>query len=117
MKITISTALLLLAVSAGAHAQVPISAQNAPPPASGGTVQQFSFPSRDGSYSPPSTLRMMVTPDASQAQAPVSDTPESLRRYTQCRNEADRASTSSARMREALAQCLQELNDRRARGE
>lgn len=120
MKIKISTALLLLAIGAGAQAQVPISAQNAPPAATGGAggVQELSFPSQPGSYSPPSTLRMTVTPEATQAAPPpVRDTPDSLRRYTECRDEADRASTSSAKMREAVGQCLQDLNARRARGE
>jgi len=121
MKIKISTALLLLAIGAGAQAQVPISAQNAPPTrgtAAPGGVQELSFPSQPGSYSPPSTLRMTVTPEATQAAPPpVRDTPDSLRRYTECRDEADRASTSSAKMREAVGQCLQDLNARRARGE
>jgi len=123
MKIKISTALLLLAIgaSAQAQAQVPISAQNAPPAAAtggAGGVQELSFPAQPGSYSPPSTLRMTVTPEATQAAPPpVRDTPDSLRRYTECRDEADRASTSSAKMREAVGQCLQDLNARRARGE
>ncbi|MFC4273544.1 hypothetical protein [Achromobacter aloeverae] len=118
MKIKISLALLVLAASAAAQAQVPISAQTAPPPAGAGSVQEYSFPSQPGSYSPPSTLRMTVSPEAAPAQQPpVRDTPESLRKYTECRDEADRASTSSAKMREAVGQCLQDLNARRARGE
>lgn len=116
MKIRISAALLLLA--AGAQAQVPISAQTAPPPAGAGGVQEYSFPSQPGSYSPPSTLRMTVSPQAAPMQPPpVRDTPESLRKYTECRDEADRASTSAAKMRDAVGQCLQELNARRAQGE
>lgn len=118
MKIKISAALLLLAVGAGAQAQVPISAQTAPPPVGAGNSQELSFPSQPGSYSPPSTLRMTVTPQAAPVQAPpVRDTPDSLRKYTECRDEADRASTSAAKMRDAVGLCLQDLNARRARGE
>src|SRR5690606_41453040 len=56
-------------------------------------VQEYSFPSHDGSKSPPSTLRITEQPGAGAAPSGViRDTPESLEQYQRCRNK-DRKST------------------------
>lgn len=105
MKRTTTTALLfsLLCAAGAARAQA---------------TQEYQYPSRDGSLSPPSTLRMTVTPDpAVPAPPPVADTPQSLALYTQCRDEADRAAVSAAKMREAVAHCLDDLAQRRQNGQ
>lgn len=83
------------------------------------TSQEMQFPGHDGSLSPPSTLRMTVTPQgpAVPPPPPVRDTPESVRLYTQCRNDADREATSAETMRQAVGQCLEQLNQRRAQGQ
>ncbi len=87
--------------------------------ASAQTTQELKFPGHDGSLSPPSTLRMTVTPQAPAVPPPppVRDTPESLRLYTQCRNDADREATSAEKMRQAVGVCLDQLNQRRAQGQ
>jgi hypothetical protein len=87
-------------------------------PAAAQKAEEWQFPGHDGSLSPPSTLRMTVTPEAGAVPPPppVRDTPESLRIYTQCRDDADREATSAGKMREAVGRCLQELNERRAQG-
>jgi len=87
-------------------------AQNAAPP----TTQEYQYPSTrspDGSQSPPSTLRITVTPGAGSAPAPVRDTPESLAEYQRCREVSDRAAVSNAQMQAGVAQCLQALQQRR----
>ncbi|AOB30108.1 hypothetical protein AKI39_04510 [Bordetella sp. H567] len=83
------------------------------------TTQEMQFPSHGGSLSPPSTLRMTVIPQgpAVPPPPPVRDTPESVRLYTQCRNDADREATSAEKMRIAVGQCLDQLNQRRAQGQ
>ncbi|OZI26560.1 hypothetical protein CAL26_04345 [Bordetella genomosp. 9] len=87
--------------------------------ASAQTQQEMQFPGHDGSLSPPSTLRMTVTPQgpAVPPPPPVRDTPGSLRLYTQCRNDADREATSAEKMRQAVGVCLDQLNQRRAQGQ
>jgi hypothetical protein len=105
MKKTTTTALLLslLCVAGAARAQ---------------TTQEYQYPSRDGGLSPPSTLRMTVTPAPAASAAPrVRDTPQSLALYTQCRGDADRAAVSAAKMREAVAGCLDDLAKRRQNGQ
>jgi hypothetical protein len=52
-----------------------------------------------------------------QAPAQVQDTPESRQIYSQCQRRADREATSNAVMRRAVAQCLNELNQRRQQGQ
>jgi hypothetical protein len=83
------------------------------------TSQELQFPGHDGSLSPPSTLRMTVTPQgpAVPPPPPVRDTPESVRQYTLCRDDADREATSAEKMRIAVGRCLDELNQRRAQGQ
>ncbi|ANN65752.1 hypothetical protein [Bordetella bronchialis] len=97
-------ALMAAAAAAPVHAQA---------------TQEMQFPGHDGSLSPPSTLRMTVTPQgpAVPPPPPVRDSPESVRQYTQCRDDADREATSAAKMREAVGRCLDELNQRRAQGQ
>jgi hypothetical protein len=87
--------------------------------ASAQSGQEYQYPSANGSLSPPSTLRMTVTPEpgAVAAPPPVRDSPQSLELYTQCRDEADRAAVSAAKMREAVAGCLNDLAQRRANGQ
>ncbi|ARP87721.1 hypothetical protein [Bordetella genomosp. 9] len=81
-------------------------------------TQELQFPGHDGSLSPPSTLRMTVTPEPAAVQPPpVRDTPESVRIYRQCREDADREAVNSQKMREAVQRCLDELNQRRAQGQ
>ena len=87
-------------------------AQNAAP-----VTQEFQYPSqraKDGSLSPPSTLRMTVTPDPnSTAPAVIRDTPQSQAEYVRCREVSDRAAVSNAQMQAGVAQCLRELEQRR----
>ncbi|ANN79326.1 hypothetical protein [Bordetella flabilis] len=86
--------------------------------ASAQATQEYQFPGRAGSLSPPSTLRMTVTPGTPAVQPPpVRDTPQSLQIYQQCRNDADRAAVSAEKMREAVSVCLEQLNQRRAQGQ
>jgi hypothetical protein len=86
--------------------------------ASAQPTQEYQFRGSDGSLSPPSTLRMTVTPETAAVQPPpIRDTPQSLEIYSQCRDDADRAAVSSAKMREAVGRCLQDLNQRRAQGQ
>jgi hypothetical protein len=100
------SAFLLAALCASGAAQ----AQNAAAP-----TQEMQFPSvrsKDGSLSPPSTLRMTVSPQPGAAPA-VRDTPESQAQFVRCRQVSDRAAVSNAQMQAGLAQCLQELEQRR----
>ncbi|MGB3433204.1 hypothetical protein [Achromobacter sp.] len=105
-KLRIS-AFLLAALCAAGAAQ----AQNAPP-----ATQEYQYPSvrsKDGSLSPPSTLRMTVTPEPGAAPAVIRDTPESQAEYVRCREVSDRAAVSNAQMQSGVAQCLKELEQRR----
>lgn len=86
-------------------------AQNAAP-----ATQEMQFPSQrspDGSQSPPSTLRMTVTPAAGAAPAEIRDTPESVAQYQRCRQVSDRAAVSRTQMQQGVEQCLRELEQRR----
>lgn len=78
-------------------------------------AQEYSYPSRDGSYSPPSTLRITEQPQAGTAapSSVVRDTPESLAQYERCRNNADRAAVDRAQLQNEVAACLRELEARR----
>lgn len=101
------TAFLIAATCAMGAAQ----AQNVAP---GAQEMQFpSQPSKDGSQSPPSTLRMTVTPAPGAAPAPIRDTPESQAEYVRCREVSDRAAVSNAQMQSGVAQCLRDLEQRR----
>ncbi|MGE8656200.1 MAG: hypothetical protein ACN6O8_05560 [Achromobacter sp.] len=106
-KLPFSAVLLALACLGGAA-----QAQNAAP-----VTQEFQYPSqraKDGSLSPPSTLRMTVTPDPnSTAPAVIRDTPQSQAEYVRCREVSDRAAVSNAQMQAGVAQCLRELEQRR----
>ncbi|HEY9316811.1 MULTISPECIES: hypothetical protein [unclassified Achromobacter] len=75
--------------------------------------QYPSLPSKDGSQSPPSTLRMTVTPAPGDAPAVIRDSPESQAQYVRCREVSDRAAVSNAQMQAGVAQCLKELEQRR----
>ena len=77
-------------------------------------VQQFDYPSAQGSASPPSTLRITETP-SQQTRPPVQirDTPESISAYERCRMVSDRAATTREEMSAGAAQCLRELETRR----
>nr|WP_313038067.1 hypothetical protein [Achromobacter ruhlandii] len=101
------TAVLLALACLGGAAQ----AQNAAP-----VTQEYQYPSqrsKDGSLSPPSTLRMTVTPAPNSAPAVIRDTPESQAQYVRCREVSDRAAVSNAQMQAGVAQCLRELEQRR----
>ncbi|APX75238.1 hypothetical protein QEP16_10865 [Achromobacter insolitus] len=105
-KLRIS-AFLLAALCAAGAAQ----AQNAAP-----ATQEYQYPSvrsKDGSLSPPSTLRMTVTPQPGSGPAVIRDTPESQAEYVRCREVSDRAAVSNAQMQAGVAQCLKELEQRR----
>ncbi|MFE0843973.1 hypothetical protein [Achromobacter insolitus] len=105
-KLRIS-AFLLAALCAAGAAQ----AQNASP-----ATQEYQYPSvrsKDGSLSPPSTLRMTVTPQPGSGPAVIRDTPESQAEYVRCREVSDRAAVSNAQMQAGVAQCLKELEQRR----
>ncbi|KRC85691.1 hypothetical protein D3C87_413610 [compost metagenome] len=101
------SAFLLAALCAAGAAQ----AQNAAPPG-----QEMQFPStrsKDGSLSPPSTLRMTVSPEAGSRPVAVEDSPESRAQFVRCRQVSDRAAVDNAQMQAGLAQCLKELEQRR----
>lgn len=105
-KLRIS-AFLLAALCAAGAAQ----AQNAAP-----ATQEYQYPSvrsKDGSLSPPSTLRVTVTPQPGSGPAVIRDTPESQAEYVRCREVSDRAAVSNAQMQAGVAQCLKELEQRR----
>lgn len=105
-KLHISALLLAALCAAGA-----VQAQNAAP-----VTQEYQYPSvrsKDGSLSPPSTLRMTVTPESGSAPAIIRDTPESQAQYVRCREVSDRAAVSNAQMQAGVAQCLKELEQRR----
>ena len=80
MKKTIVSAFLFAAACTAGLAQ----AQTAAP-----ASQEFQYPSvrsKDGSLSPPSTLRITVTGEGgAQAPAAISDTPASKSEYERCR--------------------------------
>jgi hypothetical protein len=116
MKLRARTAiaLALTGMAAGTAAAQSAAPTQSPAPA----TQEWQYPARAGSPSPPSTLRMTETPMAPAVQPPpVRDTPHSVQLYTQCRDDADREATSAAKMREAVGRCLDELNQRRAAGQ
>ncbi|WP_286900096.1 MULTISPECIES: hypothetical protein [Achromobacter] len=98
------SAFLFAALCAAGAAQ----AQNVAP----GATQEMQFPSAQGSLSPPSTLRMTVTPEA-PPPAPIRDTPQSQAEFQRCRTVSDRAATSNAQMQAGVEQCLRELEQRR----
>ncbi|PPA75117.1 hypothetical protein YH64_025020 [Achromobacter sp. LC458] len=101
-------ALCTLGAASVTHAQ----SMQSPAPAS--QEMQFpSMPSKDGSQSPPSTLRMTVTPDPSAPPPVMRDTEESRAQYVRCREVSDRAAVSNAQMQAGVAQCLKELEQRR----
>jgi len=96
------TVFLLAALCAAGAAQ----AQNAAP-----ATQEMQFPSREGSLSPPSTLRMTVTPETPPVV--IRDTPASQAEFQRCRQVSDRAAVSNAQMQAGVEQCLRELEQRR----
>jgi len=105
-KLPLSAVLLALACLAGAA-----HAQSAAP-----VTQEYQYPSqrsKDGSLSPPSTLRMTVTPDPNSAPVVIRDSAESQAEYVRCREVSDRAAVSNAQMQAGVAQCLQQLEQRR----
>jgi hypothetical protein len=104
MKKSHIPAFLFAALCAAGAAQ----AQNAAP-----ATQEYQYPGHDGSLSPPSTLRMTVTPAPGSAPAIIRDTPESQAEYVRCREVSDRAAVSNAQMQAGVAQCLKELEQRR----
>ncbi|MBO9353581.1 hypothetical protein GG851_06205 [Bordetella petrii] len=75
-------------------------------------VQTFSFPSQEGSKSPPSTLRISEQP-GSQPAPQVRDSPESTAQYQRCRARVDREATNNTQLQAGVAACLQELEARR----
>lgn len=78
-------------------------------------AQEYSYPSLDGSASPPSTLR--ITEQAGAAGVVPSgvlrDSPESLAEYKRCRNAADREAIGHVQLQEQVAACLSALQSRR----
>lgn len=119
-KIATMTACALSALvclgGGSALAQMPAPAQTPPmqaqqPPLNAQT-QQFSFPSRDGSASPASTLRITEQPATPPAPV-VRDTQESVAHYQRCRNNADREAVDRAQLQALVQACLNELQQRR----
>lgn len=108
-KYSVPACLLAVACALGA---VSVShAQNAAP-----ATQEMQFPgqpSKDGSQSPPSTLRMTVTPAPGSGPVVIRDSAESQAEYVRCREVSDRAAVSNAQMQAGVAQCLKELEQRR----
>ncbi|WP_370519971.1 hypothetical protein [Bordetella sp. 15P40C-2] len=104
MKTTMLGAIAAVAclTSAAAFAQAQQPAQ----------TQQYSFPGSDGSYSPPSTLRITEQPGTPPAPA-VRDTQESIALYQRCRNNADREAVDRNQLQTMVATCLAELQQRR----
>lgn len=107
MKKHTLSAFLFAALCAAGAAQ----AQTAAPATQ--EYQYPSLPSKDGSQSPPSTLRMTVTPAPGDAPAVIRDSAESQAQYVRCREVSDRAAVSNAQMQAGVAQCLKELEQRR----
>ncbi|CAB3639207.1 hypothetical protein [Achromobacter pestifer] len=107
MKKHTLSAFLFAALCATGVAQ----AQNAVPATQ--EYQYPSLPSKDGSQSPPSTLRMTVTPAPGDAPVVIRDSAESQAEYVRCREVSDRAAVSNAQMQAGVAQCLKELEQRR----
>ncbi len=110
MKKTSVSAVLFAALCTLGGASVS-HAQNAAPASQ--ELQFPSMPSKDGSQSPPSTLRMTVTPDPTTPPPVIRDTEESRAQYVRCREVSDRAAVSNAQMQSGVAQCLRELEQRR----
>ena len=105
-KLPITAVMIASACLGGAE-----QAQSASP-----VTQEYQYPSqrsKDGSLSPPSTLRMTVTPDPNSAPVVIRDSPESQAEYVRCREVSDRAAVSNAQMQAGVAQCLRELEQRR----
>ncbi|GAB1579897.1 hypothetical protein [Bordetella petrii] len=75
-------------------------------------AQEYSFPSTDGSKSPPSTLRITEQPQAGAAPA-VRDTPQSIEQYQRCRNKVDREAIGNEQLQIGVAACLKDLEARR----
>ncbi|MBO1112779.1 hypothetical protein [Bordetella petrii] len=75
-------------------------------------AREYSFPSHDGSKSPPSTLRITEQPGAAPAPA-VRDTPESVQQYQRCRARVDREAIGNVDLQAGVAGCLKELEARR----
>lgn len=101
MKISTFFASTALACSFGIAA--PVLAQQ--------PAQEYRFDSQDG-RSPASTLRITEQPLAVPTPA-VRDTPESLKKYTRCRNNADREAVDRMQLQTMVATCLYELEQRR----
>ncbi|MBV7486792.1 hypothetical protein [Bordetella sp. BOR01] len=86
-----------------------------------GTAQaqpsEYSFPSQDGSKSPPSTLRIteQQQPGEAAPSSEIRDTPESVSQYQRCRNQVDREAINNAQLQAGVVACLQALEARRAR--
>ena len=101
--ITIAGAMALACLS-GAVAY----AQQAP-------AQEYSYPSLDGSASPPSTLRITEQPGAAgrAASGVVRDSQESLAEYRRCRDAADREAIGHVQLQEQVSACLSALQARR----
>jgi len=76
-------------------------------------VQEYTFPSHDGSKSPPSTLRITEQPGAGAPSGVIRDTPESLAEYQRCRNKVDREAIGNVQLQTGVATCLKELEARR----
>ncbi|HYG43150.1 MAG TPA: hypothetical protein VEA17_09540 [Bordetella sp.] len=79
--------------------------------------REYSFPSQDGSKSPPSTLRIteQQQPGAAAPSGVIRDTPESLSQYQRCRNQVDREAINNTQLQGGVAACLQALEARRNR--
>lgn len=77
-------------------------------------TQEYSYPSRDGSFSPPSMLRISEQAQSGAPQpAVVRDTPQSVEQYQRCRNNADREAVDRMQLQAMVAACLRELEQRR----
>src|SRR3546814_16018718 len=74
-------------------------------------AQEYSFPSHDGSKSPPSTLRITEQPGAAPAPA-VRDPPESVQQYQRCRSQVHRQAIANTDLPACVAACLEETQAR-----
>jgi hypothetical protein len=112
---TVALTAALGTVCSIAAAQVPPA--QVPPALPNSGVQVFSVPgspTNGGVNSPPSTIRMTETPQYTQAPAPaMTDSPQSVQMYQQCRSTSDRAAVGQAAIRAGAERCLQEFEARR----
>ncbi len=78
--------------------------------------QEYQYPSarsKDGSQSPPSTLRVTGVPTQGSTPVVIRDSEQSKAEYKRCRDNSDRAAVSADQMQVGVESCLKQLESRR----